>query len=111
MVKTIWLGCGKAWVWHSLVHTKARSKRCAHLNSEVQSSVALCRDHEAGCKLGHHVLGSIGHQQVGKDMVHKQGSGYVGSVTLNILHDATAHQAAGALLGRAGGRGGAGGGV
>ena len=112
MVKRTRLECGKAWVWHSLVHKQARSRRCANLDSEVQSSVALCRDHEAGCKLGHHVLGPISHQQVGKDMVHEQSSGYAGSVTLNILHDATTHQAAGGPVGedRRNGEGGEGGG-
>ena len=54
--------------------------------------MALCSDHEAGCKFSHHVLGSIGHQQVGKDMIHEQSSGYIGSITLDILHDARIHQ-------------------
>ena len=85
---------GQGWVWQGLMHNDAESKSWAHLDSEVQSSVALCRDHEASRKLGHHVLGSIGHQQVGKDVVHEQSSGHVASITLDILHDTSTYQGA-----------------
>lgn len=62
--------------------------------------MALGTDHKASCKLSHHVLGSIGHQQVGKHMVHEQSSGYVASVTLNILHDTSTCQGVRVLLGK-----------
>lgn len=42
-------------------------------------------DHQAGCKLCDHVLGTVRHQQMGKDMIHEECSGHIGSVALCIL--------------------------
>lgn len=66
-------------------HSSTKRVTGTHLNPEVQSPVAPCCDHEASCKLSHHALGAICHQQVSKDMVHEQGPRHVCPVTLSVL--------------------------
>lgn len=59
-----------------------------HLDSEIKRLVTPDSDHEAGCKLCHHVLGPVRHQQVGKHMVHEQRPRGIGSVTFCVLQSA-----------------------